>query len=86
MLLTSELKLIMLPNGTTQSLGPTACDVFAIFKNLCLLGNGEHPRFLQLKYLHKMFVLKLIESMLTNYHELFHKVRGAFSHLWPVLK
>ena len=86
MLLASELEPITLPNGITQSLGPAARDAFAIFEDLCLLGNGERPQFLQLEYLHKTFALELIESVLTNYHELFHKVRGAFSHLRPVLK
>jgi hypothetical protein len=27
----------------TRALGPTACDAFAIFEDLCLLGNGERP-------------------------------------------
>jgi hypothetical protein len=31
---------------------------FAIFEDLGLLGNGESPQFLQLKYLHKTFSLK----------------------------
>jgi hypothetical protein len=42
--------------------------------DLCLLGNGECPQFLQLEYLHKTFALELIEGVLTNYHELFRKV------------
>ena len=45
-----------------------------IFEDLCLLGNGEHPQFLQPEYLHKTFALELIESVLTNYHQLFRKV------------
>ena len=74
MLLANELESITLPDGTTQALGPAARDAFAIFEDLCLLGNGERPQFLQLEYLHKTFALELIESVLTNYHELFRKV------------
>ena len=82
MLLANELESITLPNGTTQALAPAVHDAFAIFEDLCLLGNGEHPQFLQPEYLHKMFALKLIESVLTNYHQLFRKVsppRASFS-------
>jgi hypothetical protein len=79
MLLANELESITLPDGTTQALGPAARDAFAIFEDLCLLGNGELPQFLQLEYLHKTFALELIESVLTNYHELFHKVRFSSS-------
>jgi hypothetical protein len=46
-------------------------DAFAIFKGLCLLGNGKRPQF---EYLRKAFPLELIESELTNYYELFRKV------------
>jgi hypothetical protein len=74
MLLANELQSITLPDGTTQALGSAERDAFAIFEDLCLLGNGERPQFLQLEYLHKTFVLELIESVLMNYHELFHKV------------
>ena len=76
MLLANELESITLPDGTTEALGPAmpVRDAFAIFKDLCLLGNGERPQFLQLEYLHKTFALELIESVLTNYHELFRKV------------
>ena len=79
----NELEPITLPDGTTQTLGPAARDAFAIFEDLCLLGNGERPQFLQLEYLHKTFALELIESVLTNYHDLFRKVRGislVFAH------
>ena len=50
---------------------------FAIFEDLGLLGNGdsERPRFLQLEYLHKKLALSLLESVLTNYHDLFRKAR-----------
>jgi hypothetical protein len=46
MLLANELESIALSDGTTQALGPAARDAFAI--DLCLLGNGERPQFLQL--------------------------------------
>jgi Guanine nucleotide exchange factor in Golgi transport N-terminal len=83
-LLASELEPITLPDGTTRSLGPAARDAFAIFEDLCLLGNDERPQFLQLEHLHKTFALELIESVLTNYHELFHKARVSSStHIHP---
>jgi hypothetical protein len=85
MLLTNELQSITLPVWTTQALSSAACDAFAIFKDLCLFGNGERPQFIQLKYLPKTFALKLIESVLMNYHKLFHKVcLSPFTHLRPV--
>jgi hypothetical protein len=76
MLLANELESITLPDGTTEALGPAmpVRDAFAIFKDLCLLGNGERPQFLQVKYHHKTYALELISSVLTNYHELFRKV------------
>jgi len=45
MLLANELESISLPDRTTQALGPAARDAFAIFKDLCLLCNGERPQF-----------------------------------------
>jgi hypothetical protein len=39
MLLSNELGSITLPNRLTQALGPAARDAFAIFEDLCLLGN-----------------------------------------------
>jgi len=50
-------------------------DAFVIFEDICMLGSGERPQFLHLKYLHKTFSLDLIESVLTNYLEVFCKVR-----------
>jgi len=74
MLLANELESITLPDGTTQALGPAARDTFSIFEDLCLFGKGERSQILQLEYLHKTFALKLIESALINYHQLFRKV------------
>ena len=73
---TSSLKLaqVQLPNGGTIQLGPSAKDTFSVFEDLCLLANSEKPRFLKLDFLYKTFALELIESVLTNYHELFSKV------------
>jgi Guanine nucleotide exchange factor in Golgi transport N-terminal/Dimerisation and cyclophilin-binding domain of Mon2 len=65
---------ISLPDGTTKALGPSARDAFSVFEDLCLLANSEKPHFLKLDYLHKTFALELIESVLTNYHDLFRKV------------
>ena len=47
MLLADELESITPPDETTPALGPAGRDVFAIFEDLCLLGNGERPQFLQ---------------------------------------
>jgi len=68
MLLANEFESIT-PDGKTQAPvpGPAARDAFAIFENLCLLGNGER---LQLEYLHQMFTLEPIERVLTNYQSL----------------
>ena len=52
-------------------------DAFAIFEYLCLLGNGERPQLLQLEYLHNTFALEPTESVLTDYHDLFRKVRSV---------
>ncbi|KAG1828254.1 hypothetical protein EV424DRAFT_548446 [Suillus variegatus] len=45
----------------------------SLSSKICLLANSERPNFLKLDYLHKTFALELIESVLTNYHELFRK-------------
>lgn len=70
---TPELSEAALPDGSTKTLGPSAKDAFSVFEDLCLLANSEKPNFLKLDYLHKTFALELIESVLTNYHELFRK-------------
>jgi hypothetical protein len=69
-----------LPNGATKSLGPSARDAFSVFEDLCLLANSEKPNFLKLEFLHKTFALELIESVLTNYHDLFRQVRPMSSY------
>jgi hypothetical protein len=65
---------VQLPDGTSTKLGPSAKDTFSVFEDLCLLANSEKPKFLKLDFLYKTFALELIESVLTNYHELFSKV------------
>ena len=70
----SQLTEVQLPDGTTKKLGPSALDAFSVFEDLCLLANSEKPHFLKLEFLHKTFALELIESVLTNYHQLFRKV------------
>lgn len=66
---------IRLPNGSSKSLGPSSTDAYCVFEDLCLLANSEKPHFLKLESLHKTFALELVESVLTNYHDLFRKVR-----------
>jgi len=68
-----ELSEAALPDGSTRALRPCAKDAFSVFEDLCLLANSEKPHSLKLDYLHKTFALELIESVLTNYHELFRK-------------
>ena len=76
---TAALADVQLPDGSSKALPPSARDAFAVFEDLCLLANSEKPRFLQLDYLHKTFALELIESVLTNYHDLFRQV---ISPMW----
>lgn len=75
-----QLSDVGLPDGTTKTLGPAARDAFSVFEDLCLLANSEKPHFLKLQFLHKTFALELIESVLTNYHDLFRKVSLQTSH------
>jgi len=70
----SQLSDVVLPDGTSKKLGPSAKDAYSVFEDLCLLANSEKPHFLKLEFLHKTFALELVESVLTNYHELFRKV------------
>ncbi|KAI6043590.1 hypothetical protein EDC04DRAFT_668532 [Pisolithus marmoratus] len=80
---------VSLPNGSTASLGPYATDAYSVFEDLCLLANVERPHFLRLDYLHKTFALELIESVLTNYHDLFRQHSELLlllqHHLCPLL-
>ncbi|KAL4066352.1 hypothetical protein V8B97DRAFT_2111374 [Scleroderma yunnanense] len=80
---------VNLPNGSTTSLGPYATDAYSVFEDLCLLANAEKPHFLLLDYLHKTFALELIESVLTNYYDLFRQHTELLlllqHHLCPLL-
>ena len=69
-----DLTEVTLPDGTTKKLGPSSKDAYSVLEDLCLLANSEKPHFLKLDFLLKTFALELIESVLTNYHELFRKV------------
>ncbi|CAE7121297.1 unnamed protein product [Rhizoctonia solani] len=64
-------QLAQFPDGSSANLAPSAHDAFAIFQDLCLLANSERALYLQLEALPKTFSLELIESVLTNYYELF---------------
>ncbi|KAF8935296.1 hypothetical protein BGZ58_005100 [Dissophora ornata] len=52
-------------------LGPCALDAYMLFRDLCLLTNAEHARFLRLNNISRTFGLELIESVLTNHFHLF---------------
>jgi hypothetical protein len=78
MLLNNKLESITLLDITTQAFGPTTRNAIAIFEDLCLLDDGGHPQFQQLKYFHKTFAFELIESVLMNYNQLFRKVCLSF--------
>lgn len=71
---TSDIVPTVLPDGNSVTLRPSARDAFSVFEDLCLLANSEKPKFLRLESLPKTFAMELIESTLTNYHNLFYKV------------
>jgi len=77
---------VSLPDGTTKTLAPSARDAFSVFEDLCLLANSEKPHFLKLDFLPKTFALELIESVLTNYHDLFRQVMASYKVFYPTLK
>ena len=79
-----DVKEMYLPNGTVKALSPSARDAFAVFQDLCLLANSERPHFLKLEFLHKTFALELIESVLTNYHDLFRRVRAPLQRIFKM--
>lgn len=65
---------VRLPDGATKKLGPSSKDAYSVLEDLCLLASSERPYFLKLESLQKTFALELIESVLTNYHDLFRAV------------
>ncbi|KAG0696480.1 hypothetical protein DFH29DRAFT_1025466 [Suillus ampliporus] len=83
---TPKLSEATLPDGSIKALGRCAKDAFSVFEDLCLLANSEKPNFLKLDYLHKTFALELIESVLTNYHELTQELLMLLQHhLCPLI-
>ncbi|EJU01163.1 hypothetical protein DACRYDRAFT_22928 [Dacryopinax primogenitus] len=64
-------KSVQLPDGTNIPLRPFARDAYLIFSDLLLLVNSQKAYFLHLTSLSKTFTLELIESVLTNHHQLF---------------
>jgi hypothetical protein len=71
---------VKLPDGTTATLRSSELDAYCVFEDLCLLANQERPNFLRLEALPKTFALELIESVLTNYHVLFHQASRSKFH------
>ncbi|KZT52790.1 hypothetical protein CALCODRAFT_475492 [Calocera cornea HHB12733] len=67
----AEVKEVQLPNGTYLALPPFARDAYLTFTDLLLLVNSQKARFLKLSSLSKTFALELVESVLTNHHQLF---------------
>ena len=57
LLLTSGLESITPSRWNGATLRPAARDDFTNLMDLCLLGNGERPQFLQLEYLRKAIAL-----------------------------
>jgi len=84
-----DLTEVTLPDGTTKKLGPSSKDAYLVLEDLCLLVNSERPHFLKLESLQKTFALELIESVLTNYHDLFRRSIELLlllqHHLCPLL-
>jgi hypothetical protein len=66
-----------------RSAAPRATPLLSSRTSVCWV--TERPQFLQLEYLHKTFAREdLIESVLTNYHELFRKSLLPTTHPRPV--
>ncbi|KIM30394.1 hypothetical protein M408DRAFT_21910 [Serendipita vermifera MAFF 305830] len=84
-----SLTTVRLPDGTSANLNSSEVDAYYVFEDLCLLANTESPNFLKIESLPKTFALELIESVLTNYHVLFHKhpeiLLLLHHHLSPLL-
>ncbi|GAN02041.1 protein MON2 homolog isoform X3 [Mucor ambiguus] len=59
--------------GEKIHLRPCAKDAYYLFRDLCLLTNGDHPQYLRLNHLSKTFGLELIESVLSNHYKLFRE-------------
>ena len=57
---------------------PSAKDAYLLFEDICLLVNGESPSFLKLQSLPRTFGLELIESVLSDFSQVFRRVRRCF--------
>ncbi|KZS95343.1 hypothetical protein SISNIDRAFT_452743 [Sistotremastrum niveocremeum HHB9708] len=64
---------ITLPDGSSIHLPQAAQDAYHVFEDLCLMANSEKPRLLKLDGIPKTFALELVESILTNYHQVMRK-------------
>ena len=58
---------------------PAARDAYWVFEDICLLINGESPSFLKLQSLPRTFGLELVESVLSDFSQVFRKVRHSLS-------
>jgi hypothetical protein len=65
---------VEISTGEKITLRPCAKDAYFLFRDLCLLTNGDHPQYLRLNHLSKTFGLELIESVLSNHYKLFREV------------
>ncbi|CEP19238.1 hypothetical protein [Parasitella parasitica] len=72
---------VEISTGEKIKLRPCAKDAYFLFRDLCLLTNGDHPQYLCLNHLSKIFGLELIESVLSNHYKLFREVSMLFSVL-----
>ena len=68
------------PNTTTQALGSRSV-LPPVIPSLSseTFDDGERPQILHPEYIHSAFALELIESVLTNYRQLFRKVSPLYS-------
>ncbi|KAL7335661.1 Endocytosis and vacuole integrity protein [Mucor circinelloides] len=64
---------VEISTGEKIQLRPCAKDAYYLFRDLCLLTNGDHPQYLRLNHLSKTFGLELIESVLSNHYKLFRE-------------
>ncbi|KAI8636873.1 hypothetical protein BD408DRAFT_396694 [Parasitella parasitica] len=64
---------VEISTGEKIKLRPCAKDAYFLFRDLCLLTNGDHPQYLRLNHLSKTFGLELIESVLSNHYKLFRE-------------
>ncbi|KAI9139595.1 hypothetical protein BKA69DRAFT_1116837 [Paraphysoderma sedebokerense] len=73
-------KMMAAASNATDTLRPCAKDAYLIFQDLCLLSSGDPPQFIRVSNLPRTFGLELMESILTNHHQVFLK-HPQFSYL-----